>query len=76
MEVARIPSSVEHDQLVPTVCRILHHIDVNISGDKIETCHQLGKVSGRITVKFSSRKDCERTIRAKKDSTDPDSTNL
>ena len=45
VEVVGIPSSVEHDQLEPTVCRILHHIGVNISGDKIEACHRLGKNS-------------------------------
>ena len=39
VEVVGIPPSVEHDQLEPTVCRILHHIGVNISEDKIETCH-------------------------------------
>ena len=39
VEVVGIPPSVEHDQLEPTVCRILHHIGVNISDDKIETCH-------------------------------------
>ena len=37
MEVVGIPSSVKHDQLEPTVCIILHHIGVNISGDKRET---------------------------------------
>ena len=41
VEVVGIPSSVKHDQLELTVCRILHHIDVNISGDKIEVCHWL-----------------------------------
>ena len=39
VEVVGIPPSVEHDQLEPTVCRILHHIGVNISEDKIEICH-------------------------------------
>ena len=43
VEVVGISSLVEHDQLEPTVCRILHHIGVNISGDKIEACHRLGK---------------------------------
>ena len=43
VEVVGISSLVEHDQLEPTVCRILHHIGVNISGDKIEACHQLSK---------------------------------
>ena len=76
MEVVVIPSSVEHDQLEPTVCRILHHIGVNISGDKIEACHQLSKNSDPTIVKFSSRKDCEHTIHVKKDLKDLDATDL
>ena len=76
VEVVRIPSLVEHDQLEPTVCRILHHIGVNISGDKIEACHRLGKNSDRTIVKFSSRKDCEHTMRVKKDLKDLDATDL
>ena len=76
MKVVGIPSSVEHDQLEPIVCRILHHIGVNISGDKIEACHQLGKNSERTIVKFSRRKDCEHTMRAKNDLKDLDATDL
>ena len=76
VEVVGIPSLVEHDQLEPTVCRILHHIGVNISGDKIEACHRLGKNSDRTIVKFSSRKDCEHTMLVKKDLKDLDATDL
>ena len=76
VEVVGIPSSVEHDQLEPTVCRILHHIGVNIFGDKIEVCHRLGKTSDWTIVKFSSRKDCEHTIRVKKDLKDLDAIDL
>ena len=57
VEVVGIPSSVEHDQLNPTVWRILHHTGVNIFGDKTEACHRLGRNSDRTIVKFSSRKD-------------------
>ena len=70
------PSSVEHDQLEPTVHRILHHIGVNISGDKIEACHRLGKNSDRTIVKFPSRKDCEYKMRVKKVLKNLDATNL
>ena len=76
VEVVGIPSPVEQDQLEPTVCRILHHIGVNISGDKIEACHRLGKNSDRTIVKFSSRKDCEHTMLVKKDLKDLDATDL
>ena len=45
MEVVGIPSSLEYDLLEPTVYRILHHTGVNVSGNKIEACYQLGKNS-------------------------------
>ena len=76
MEVVGIPSSVEHNQLEPTVCRIPHHIGVNISGDKTEAYHRHGKNSGRTIVKFPSRKDCEHTMRVKKNLKDLDATDL
>ena len=76
VEVGRIPSSVEHDQLEPTICRILHHIGVNISGNKIEACHRMGKNSDRTIVKFPSRKDYEHTMHIKKDLKDLDATDL
>ena len=75
-EVMGIPSSVEHDQLEPILCRILHHIGVNISGDKIEACHQLDENSEKTIVKFSSRKDCEHKVGAKKDLKDLATTDL
>ena len=53
VEVVGIPSLVEHDQFEPTVCRIMHHIGENISRDKIEVCHRLGKNNDQTTVKFS-----------------------
>ena len=76
VEIVGIPSAVEHDQLEPTACRILHHIGVNISGYKIEACHGLGKNSDRTIAKFSSRKYCEHTMRVKKDLKDLDTTDL
>ena len=39
VEVVGITSSVEHDQLEPTGCRIFYHIGVNISANKLEACH-------------------------------------
>ena len=76
VEAVGIPSSVEHEQLEPTVCRILHHIGVNIPGDKIEACHRQGKNSDKTIVKFSSRKDCGHTMCVKKYLKDLDATVL
>ena len=77
VEVVGIPSSVEHDQLEFTVCKFMYNIGVNISGDqKIEAFHRLGKNSDRIIVKFASKRDCECTMRVKKDLKDLDATDL
>ena len=76
VEAVGIPSSVEHEQLEPTVCRILHRIGVNVSGDKIEACHRQGKNSDKTIVKFSSRKDCGHTMCVKKYLKDLDATDL
>ena len=76
VEVVGIYSSAEHDQLEPILCRILHHIGVNISGDKIEACHQLDENSEKTIVKFSSRKDCEHKMGVKKDLKDLGTTDL
>ena len=76
VEVVGLTSSVDHDQLQPTVCRILHHIGVNIYVDKTKACHGLGRNSDRTIVKFSSRKNCEHPIRVEKDLKDLDATDL
>ena len=76
VEVVGIPSSVEHDRLDPTVCRILRHIEVNISVDKIEACHWLDKNSYQTIVKLSSRNDCEHRMPLKKYLKDLDATDL
>ena len=57
---------VEVDKhLEPTVCRVLQHIGVGITGEGIEACHRLNKQSDRTIVKFSRRKDCEHVMRKK-----------
>ena len=77
VEVVGIPSSVEHDQLEFTVCKVMYNIGVNISGDqKIEAFHRLGKNSDRTIVKFASKRDCECTMRVKKDLKDLNATDL
>ena len=73
VENVGIPSSVVHDKLESTVCRI-HHIDINISGEKIETYQLLGKNTERTIAKFYSRKDCEHTMYVKKDLKDFDAS--
>ena len=53
VEVVRLPSSIEDKDLEPTVCRVLQHIGVGITGEGIEACHRL------------SKQDCEHVMRKK-----------
>ena len=43
VEVVGIPSSIEGKDLEPTVCAILQHIGVAITGERIGVCHRLKK---------------------------------
>ena len=65
VEVVGLPSSIEDKDLEPTICRVLQHIGVGITGESIEACHRLNKQSDRTTVKFSRRKDFEHAMRKK-----------
>ena len=65
VEWVGLPSSIEDKELEPTVCRVLQHTGVDITGESIEACHSLNKQSDRTIVKFSRRKDCEHVMRKK-----------
>ena len=54
VEVVGLPSIIEDKDLEPTVCRVLQHIGVGITGE-----------SDRTIIKFSRRKDCENVMRKK-----------
>ena len=55
METVGIHSSVHHNQLVNSVCKMFDKLNCNIVQHNIEYCHPLkGK---HIIVKFSGRKD-------------------
>ena len=63
LEVVGVPLSIEDKELEPTVCRMLLHIDVDITGERTGAYHCLDKQSDRTIVKFSRRKDCEHAMR-------------
>ena len=65
VEVMGLPLLIEDKKVEPTVCRVLQHIGVDITGESIEGCHRLIKQSGRAIVKFSRRKDCQHVMRKK-----------
>ena len=62
--------------LLTYLLKILQYVGVNISENKIEACHLLGKNSNGTIVKFPSREDCEHTMRVKKDLKDLDTNDL
>ena len=65
VEVMGLPSSIDDKDLEPTVCRVLQHVGVDITGEGIEACHRLNKQSDKTIVKFSRRKDCEQSCEKK-----------
>ena len=50
-------------KLEPVVCRVLQHIGVDITEERIEACDRLNKQTDRNIVK--RRKDCEHIMRKK-----------
>ena len=67
LEVVGIPDSVQNNELEDKVLTIFKKIGSEVSPRDIEACHRLKKDSGRVTVKFSRRKDCEQIMSMKKD---------
>ena len=65
VEAVRIPSLIADEQLGNTVCKVLHDIGANITNEKIESCHQLNKNTGRTSVKYVRRKDFDQIVRVK-----------
>ena len=42
-----ISASIDHKELEKTVCKVLKHIDINITEGKMESCHRVNKPSDR-----------------------------
>lgn len=55
VEILRVPASVDHKELKPTICKVLQHIGVDIIEERTES----------ILVNFSRRKDCQKVMRLK-----------
>ena len=58
--------STEDNDLETIIYRVLQHIGVAITGERIEECHRLNKQSDRIIVTFSRRNDCVHVMQNKK----------
>ena len=63
--ISGIPTSVVHKQLEPTAYKVLQHIGIDRSEERIESYHCNNKSSGSTILKFSRRKDCEKVMRLK-----------
>ena len=57
--------SIENNDLEPIIYKVLQHIGVAITGERIEECHRLKKQSDRTIVKFSWRNDCVHVMQKK-----------
>ena len=65
VKISGIPTSVVHKELEPTAYKVLQHIGIDISEEKIESYHCNNKSSGSAILKFSRRKDCKKVMRLK-----------
>ena len=53
-------------ELERTFCKIMDKAGVKINDKDIESCHRVDRL-GRTIVKFSHRKDCQQSLKVKKD---------
>ena len=65
LEVLGIPRSVGDNTLEEKVIEVFEKVGCNTDSVNIEACHRITKNNGRVIVKFSSRKDCQRVISQK-----------
>lgn len=65
VKVVELSLLITDDQLENTVCRVLQHIDANITDEKIESCDCLNKNTDSTVVKCLRRKDCDQVKRVK-----------
>ena len=76
LEVAGIPWQVDDKNLEKKVLSIFQKIGCTIYSTFIDDCHQLGKNSDSVIVKFTRRKDCKQILKVKKDLRDLKMDNL
>ena len=64
IEISSIPTSVDHRELEPSMCKFLQHIGVD-SEERIESCHYINRFNNRTILKFCRCKDCEKLMSLK-----------
>ena len=65
LEMVGIPMSFRDNVPEQKVCDVIHEIGVDICDRDIQACHRLKDID-RTIVKFTSRKDCLRILRVKR----------
>ena len=62
-----IPRKVSGEVLKEKVLNIFGKLGCDISPDRIEACHRVGRTNDTVIVKFSRRKDCQNVWSVKRD---------
>ena len=62
-----IPCKVSGEVLEEKVLNVFGKLGCDISPDRIEACHRVGRTNDTVIVKFSRRKDCQHIWSVKKD---------
>ena len=65
VKISGIPASADHEELEPTVCKVLQHIGDHITEERIESWDRVNKSIDGTILKFSRRKDREKVMRLK-----------
>ena len=67
LDIVGIPREVSGEVLEEKVLNIFGKLGCDISPDRIEACHRVGRTNDTVIVKFSRRKDCQHVWSVKKD---------
>ena len=59
LDITGISSKVEADVIEEKVENIFKKLYWNIPSNRIKACHRVSKMSAKVIVKFSSKKDCQ-----------------
>ena len=67
LDVVGIPHKVSGEVLEQNVLNIFGKLSCDISPDRIQACHRVGRTNDTVIVKFSRRRDCQHVWSVKKD---------
>ena len=67
LDIVGIPHEVSEEVLEEKVLKIFGKLGCDISPDRTEACHRVGRATVTVIVKFSKRKDCQHVWSVRKD---------